>query len=253
MYNHLKISILSILLLMPLCSSADNIAQMFTQANTAYDSGNYEDAAAIYSEIISLNCSDWELYYNLANAYYRLDETGLSILNYRRALRLAPNNKLIKDNLALARSKTSDNIEQLPQPFLKQWTHAVVSITTPRGWRIVLLVIVFLLCAALTFFFIAHNYQLRKTMFIISTLLLILALFSAINAAISLKNVTNISEAVITAPMTIVKSSPDAKSLDKFILHEGTEVSINDSQDDWWQITIADGKTGWINGGAEKI
>ncbi|MBQ6096673.1 MAG: competence protein, partial [Bacteroidales bacterium] len=50
-----------------------------------------------------------------------------------------------------------------------------------------------------------------------------------------------------------VKSSPDAKSVDKFLLHEGTLLTIDDKQDQWWQITIDDGKNGWINYGAEII
>lgn len=257
MHNILKITIfLLAIIFAPNVSAISTLSlkeSYFSDGNEAYEKGDYQLAVEIYNQILKDGFTSWELYYNLANAYYRLDEIGQSIINYKRALRLAPNKKIIKDNLTLARSKTSDNIEQLPQPFLKQWTHSFVSITTLHGWRTMLVIVLFLFCASLTVFFIAHNYRLRKTMFIISALLLIITFLSAINAAISVNNVTNNNEAVIIAPMTVVKSSPDPKSVDKFILHEGTEITISDTQDEWWQIYIADGKTGWINSGAEII
>ena len=90
-------------------------------------------------------------------------------------------------------------------------------------------------------------------MFIIGAVMLLFTLFSAINAAISVKNVTNKDEAVVIETMVVVKSSPDAKSVDKFILHEGAELTITDRQDHWRQIKIADGKSGWIDSGIETI
>ena len=48
------------------------------------------------------------------------------------------------------------------------------------------------------------------------------------------------------AASTAVKSSPDKSSTDLFVLHEGTLVSITDRLDGWCEITIADGKKGWL-------
>lgn len=236
--------------------SAQDVAEMqqlFRDANAAYDSGDYRRAADLYEEINSNGYSGWELYYNLGNAYYRMDEIGRSVLNYERALQLAPNKQIVKDNLALASSKTVDNIDELPRMFLVEWTQSIVHLATPRGWRTMVVILVTLLSASVCLFFVARNYRLRKTMFIVSTILLLFAIIFAINAAISVKNATNNNRAVVTAPMVVVKGSPDAKSVDKFILHEGARMTITDRQDNWWQIEIADGKSGWIESGAESV
>ena len=168
-------------------------------------------------------------------------------------MRLAPNKQIIKDNLELARRKTVDNIEQLPKMFLVQWVQTIVHLTTTRGWRTIFLSLLFLTAAALCIFFIAKEYRLRRAMFVTAAVLLFFTIISGINTAISAKNVTNNNEAVVIEPMLVVKGSPDAKSVDKFIVHEGTLLTITDRQDDWWQISLADGKSGWINNGAEII
>ena len=54
------------------------------------------------------------------------------------------------------------------------------------------------------------------------------------------------TQAVVMAASTAVKSSPDKSSTDLFVLHEGTLVSITDRLDGWCEITIADGKKGWL-------
>lgn len=230
-----------------------NPDSLFNAANSSYDSGDYASAANGYSTLIDHGITNWEVYYNLGNAYYRLDELGLSILNYERAARISPREKIVSDNLALAHSKTTDNIEVLPQLFITQWANSISSLFSPKGWRTVIVVLFFLLCASLTLFLVAKRYELRKRLFIISAILLCLTIFSIVNATISHRNLTNVQEAIVTSPMVVVKGAPDQKSVDRFLLHEGTKLTITDRQDNWWEIKIADGKSGWISEGATVI
>jgi SH3-like domain-containing protein len=55
------------------------------------------------------------------------------------------------------------------------------------------------------------------------------------------------NEAIITTQTVTAKSSPDAKSIDAFVIHEGLKVRLTDSVAGWVKITLADGKVGWIN------
>lgn len=234
-------------------NSRDEAHSIFLKANAAYDSGNYQKAADLYTSLSEEGWQSWELYYNLGNAYYRLDETALSVLNYERALRLAPNKKIIKENLALANSKTADKIDELPRLFLLDWIDAVVDMATARTWLTLVVFFVMLLSASFCIFFIAKDYRIRKIQFIGGSVLIFLLVFSAFNATLSVKNVTNNNKAIVMKPLLVVKGSPDAKSVDKFVLHEGTKLTITDRQDQWWQVEIADGKNGWIADGAEII
>ena len=62
---------------------------------------------------------------------------------------------------------------------------------------------------------------------------------------------TSSEEAEVAAA---VKSSPENSSVDKFLLHEGTKVTIEESVGDWYKIALADGNKGWIyNSDVEKI
>ena len=53
--------------------------------------------------------------------------------------------------------------------------------------------------------------------------------------------------AIVMRPVSSVKSSPAAESsTDLFILHEGTKVKILDEVGDWRNISLADGRQGWM-------
>ena len=52
--------------------------------------------------------------------------------------------------------------------------------------------------------------------------------------------------AVVLSPVSSVKSSPGNTGTSLFIIHEGTVVEIKDIVGDWYRVTIADGREGWI-------
>jgi hypothetical protein len=53
------------------------------------------------------------------------------------------------------------------------------------------------------------------------------------------------TEAIIFAPTITVKSSPDEKSTDLFVVHEGTKVRLLDHISGWYEIRIVNGSVGW--------
>ena len=129
----------AILILTAIGASAQTPQELMLRANNAYSQGHFAEAVDCYNAVLNAGYQSADLYYNLGNAHYRLDEYGLAILNYERALRLKPNFRDARQNLDLANSKTEEEIPPLPEIFLAQWAHKVVSWFSPTGWRILFL------------------------------------------------------------------------------------------------------------------
>ena len=118
-----KYFIFNYLLLFIFFSNASKIAaadaqQLFQNANQAYQTGNFPLAVEQYETILrGGKLFSKELYYNVGNAYFRLNQTGRAILNYERAARLSPTDADIQTNLAVARGRVTDDIEAVSEVF----------------------------------------------------------------------------------------------------------------------------------------
>ena len=213
-------------------------------ADSLYRIEDYEGAVRGYETVLASGLASADLYYNLGNAYYRLDRYGLALLNYERALRLKPGMDDARQNLALANSKTADRITVLPKLFVVRWIDSLVRIH-PSVWRIVTLIILVFFAAAIACFCLAQSLSWRKSSFAAIIVTGLLMLLAALLMIASTRHFNARSEAIVVEPAISVKSSPEQQSVDKLILHEGTKVVITETLPGWNRITIADGTTGW--------
>ncbi len=102
---------------------------LFQEANTAYSRGNYAQAIEQYRQIITTTGYSSSVLYNLANSYALLGQPGQAVLNYERALRLAPSDADISGNLQLVKKENGlfprelSRTERFLQLLnLNQWT-----------------------------------------------------------------------------------------------------------------------------------
>ena len=77
----------------------------FTEGNRLYAAGQFADAAKAYEGAVHQGDYRANLFYNLANAYYRLGDRGRAILNYQRTLLLEPGHAEAAANLAFVRGR----------------------------------------------------------------------------------------------------------------------------------------------------
>ena len=234
------------LLLLPFTGQAQTPDELMARGNEAFKSGDFNGAVEAYSAVLDAGYESADLYYNIGNAYYRMDEYGQAILNYERALRLRPNFRDARQNVELAQSKTEDQITPLPEVFLIHWAHALVNLFSPTGWRIALLVVAALLALLVVVFLLSSDYGWRKGTLAGSVVTVVVLLICIACAIASSVRYNRHDEAVVTLPMTVVKSSPEEGSVDKMVLHEGTKITIDETLGNWHKIHIADGNTGWV-------
>ena len=83
--------------------------------NDFYKKGAIEKAIEAYRKIESQAVISSELYYNLGNCYYKLNNVGATIYNYEKALQLDPLNEDAANNLVFAKRLAIDRIEEVPK------------------------------------------------------------------------------------------------------------------------------------------
>lgn len=219
---------------------------LFKQANSLYNDAKYEEALNKYEKILESDTHSAALYFNIANAHYKLNHIAPSIYYFEKAAILNPNDKDIKNNLAFANNMTIDAIEILPQTSISKSVNKIITLFSFDGWAITTVCLVMLFVV----FYLAYYFQEstgRKRVFFSSSIIAMLLSFIALSLSfISYNQAKNNKPAIVFAQETQVKTEPKLKSDDAFILHEGTKVQVLESFNNWKKIKLIDGKTGWI-------
>lgn len=220
--------------------------KLWDQANTAYINNDFPTAISLYETILSSGRQSGKLYYNLANAYFKEQEIGRAILNYNRALRLNPGNEDIRYNLQVAEKMTKDHIDAVPEFFVKTWLSNLRNLLSSTTWAVLSLVFLAAMLGSALFYLLSRRLVRRKIGFYGTATAFLLLVLTLCFAGIDRREAIDRTSAVVLRDAVAVKSSPNQNSTDLFILHEGTKVEISDRLNGWCEITIADGKKGWM-------
>lgn len=214
--------------------------------DSAYIKNDYKSAIQIYEALLEKGEAA-EVYYNLANCYYKTNDIAKSILNYERALLLDPGNTDIRVNLEMARAKTVDKITPIPDIFFVAWIKSLINCLSVDAWAKcgILFFILFLVAVAL--FFFSKQASLKKGGFIGGIVFLILVVLSNVFASQQKAVLVNRNAAIVLVPSVTVRSTPSESGTSLFILHEGSKVELKDnSMREWKEIRLEDGKVGWV-------
>ena len=217
------------------------------EGDSAYIKDDYTTAIQIYGESA-------DVYYNLGNSYYKIGEIAKAVLNYERALLMKPGNSDIRANLEVARAKTIDKVEPVPEVFFVSWTKALINSMSVDAWATWGIVSFILFIITLYFFIFSKQIMLKKVGFIAGIVFLIVMICSNLFASEQKERLVNRNEAIVMNPSVTVRSTPSESGTSLFILHEGRKVSIKDnSMKEWKEIRLEDGKVGWVPASAIEV
>lgn len=223
--------------------AAEDFAGYWKKANALYTQKQYDSAAIYYNKIAEGNPADAEVYYNLGNTYYRLNDIGNAVLNYERALKYNPSYKQAEDNLYLTQSRINNRILPLPEIFFVQWWHKITAGPLSNTYAVIALVL-FLATIA---YHILRRLNIIQLTFPVQVTVGLISL-SAIFILLSIVaggNLTDLKEAVVMADQSPIMAEPKSgKSIS--LIPEGTKVEISAEQATWVEVTLPDGRTGWM-------
>ena len=224
--------------------AAQPSTELFSKASVCYEQMEYDSALVHYKAIESIPIYSSDLYYNMANCYYKKHQTAKAVLYYEKVLKLKPNDEDTQFNLKLVQLQLVDRLAVIPTPFYTKWMTSIKQVFSIDQWAKLGLVFLFVFSLAISWFLISTNYALKKRFFSLLTLSL---LFSLIALGISYYSFsTQEHTAILMTANAYVKSAPSLQSEDLFILHEGTKVVVLEVFNDWTKIKLSDGMIGWL-------
>ena len=221
--------------------------ESFKQANDLYNSGYYKEAIGRYDSILASNQHSAEMYFNLANCYYKLNEIGPSIFYYEKALQLSPNDSDILNNLGYAQKMTIDAIQEVPESGVSKLLNKTLNRLSVDGWATRCVGLSFLVVILFLGYYLSYS-ETKKRLFFISSCGVLIVLFISLGLLFKKDSLDNNTHpAIVFVKEAEVKSEPNLRSETSFTLHEGTKVLvIEDYNDDWLKIKLLNGKTGWM-------
>ena len=216
------------------------------EGDSAYMRTDFAAAIEIYEALLQ-NAEAPEVYYNLGNSYYKSGDIARAILNYERALLLAPGNADIRANLEVARAKTIDKVTPVPEIFFVAWTKSLINCLSVDAWAKYGIAFFLLLLVSAALFFFSKQTRWKKVGFICGLVCLVFTVLCNVFAAEQKSALTQRNKAIIVAPSITVRSTPSESGTSLFVLHEGCKVEIKDNtMREWKEITLEDGKVGWV-------
>jgi len=227
-------------------SIASSPTALLDSANNAYSKGNFDKCIKYNEGILSLGYESPEVYFNLGNAYYKVDKIGMAVLNYERAKKLSPADEDINFNLKLANQRTLDKIEPAPKLFLEEWWDNLKSMRSEKTWgiRSICCFIVFLFFLGV--FLTSVRTVSKQFGFWLAIVCFILSAVSFTISRSRHNDIVNKNSAVILSSSAEIKNAPAESGTKLFILHEGTKVSAPETNGEWVKVELSSDKVGWV-------
>lgn len=219
---------------------------LLRKANELYTQEKFNEAIEVYNQLLETNMESPEVYFNLGNAYYKINQFPKAILNYERAKLLAPDDEDINFNLQVANQRVVDAIEELPGIFITRWWNSLVNSQTTDTWAWVSIIAFVLFLSLAGLYFFARSGNIRRTAFWSAWVLFVFSMMTWSFASTQKSRLIDHDFAIVMQPTVTVKSSPSEKGTNLFVVHEGLKVKVTDKLGDWLEVKLADGNKGWL-------
>ena len=210
-------------------------AERYAQAAAAYDGKQYAEAKALYEHLLHEGLRAPELYFNLANTYYRIGDFGQAILHYMNAFYFAPRDPDIRHNLKYVLHEADAVAPAIA------WTAHIFRLANRSEWT-ALATLFWWLTAMHTLFVCRPNQRrLCKLSMIIAAALLVFCL-AGIQHWRQWRSQPMI---VVTSAGQEALFAPLADATAHFAMPQGSIARVDASLDGWYRIRV-NKKDGWI-------
>lgn len=231
------------LLFFSFCLSANvfaaSPAEDFAQALSLQQHKKNNEAIKLYEQVASSGQTSPELYNNLGLAYLAENNLGKAVVQFERALKLAPTHSDALHNLAVAKQKIQNFAAPLPASGIASAWASMAGLLSPNLWALVAF-----LCAAGIAFIIYKLNDAKKWLWVATCTL---ALFFVLALGHSQKNrLYHSPKAVLLTAKVGLRQQPNIQAQEVEFIHQGASGLIVERQADWLRLQLPNGFVGWL-------
>ena len=225
---------------------AQSAEETFQKANQLYMDADFTEALNRYNELHENGIASADLYYNIGNCYYEINQIGHAILWYERAIRLSPHEEQIKQNLALAQKRQSDSLDEVQDMVVKTWWRQIANFFPSNTWSIFALL--FLSMGLTGLYFRMYSPSLKRriaglSMALLGIFFFILCLLWSLERH---RFIHDKSKAIIIKEKCSIYKSPEQDSDVYMQVHEGLKIEIIDEMHGRYFVKLPDGELVWL-------
>ncbi len=251
----LLILLLAVLSFTVVCYGNQNdYENKFKAGNSLYEKGDYRGAEKLYEDIIKSGVVNSALYYNAGNASFKAGFIGKAILYYERALRIAPRDGDIKQNLRYIRSVTVDKQADENSGVVSLLFSGLKGILSLNELTITVFILYVILFLGGLIYIFSDRFSLKFSLKLTGIFLFSVFLIFSLFLCIRIYEQDCMRQGIIMVSQEKARSGPGEDYTEVFTIHEGSRVYLRDTIQDWRKVTLPNGYSGWIkNNSVEEI
>ena len=207
-------------LLLSVSIFADNQIDLIQQdAISSYNDKDYQTALEKFSLLENEGIINADLYYNIGNCYFRINEVGRSILYFKKAIKVRSDHSAARRNLEYALTFTIDKQESDDQSVIRSfWLRAFDSISI-NLLAIITLIIFSIIIMFICLMIIYYKNREKTVPIFITTIFIFLFLVFFIISILKWQEFNKTDEAVLLSTSAIGYSGPGEDLTLVFTIH----------------------------------
>ena len=230
-----------------LFSQEKSFHPLFDSAESHYKAKEYRKSLEIYQELTknTENLSG-ELYYNIGNCYFKLEDIGRAILYYQKAKKLLPTDEDIKHNLKVTQKILSEEVKTSETIFFEKELSSFLFRFKNQELFIISFFLLLVASILLSLFLNVKRVTLQKIFFRVGIVFFIFFLVILVATHQNYYHTIEKKEGVVIENETEVMSGPNKDGNRILILHSGVTLEIVEGLEEWYKVRLKSEEIGWV-------
>jgi hypothetical protein len=232
---------------------SESLARIYDEGNQLYQKGDFTSAESCYRRLVDSGVESGAVYYNLGNACFKQKKLGEAIYYWEKSRQKLPGDREVLENLELARLMIVDRIEIPADPFPLRVLFRLIHLLTLSQLAWVVLMLFIAGNVLFGIYILARTPGAAARGLVGSMISLLLVALAGGMLAWRIHDSHFSQTGIIVEQKVDVRSGPGTDNVTVFTVHEGIPIRVRGSANGWYQVTLPNGWSGWLESRSVRI